>query len=217
MITPTLEVEADLWAQGHVIASLDEVGRGSWAGPVTLCAYVLSPQAQLDQAPYSGVKDSKMLSLPKREALYLPLQEVALSFAFGSASNEEIDHYGMSRCLNLAAHRAIQGLSITPTMFLLDGPHDYIKHPTIPTKPIVKGDASCLSIGCSSVLAKVYRDHLMAEEATRYPEFDFAKNAGYPSPKHKAALKLHGPTPLHRTSWKFMDELGGRILRDTLF
>jgi ribonuclease HII len=198
---PSLAVERDLWADGHeVVVGMDEVGRGAWAGPITVGAAVL-PR---DRRVYK-VRDSKMLTEPERERLFDRLVAWCAAWGVGHATQVECDSLGMSEAQRLAARRAIEALGTEPERVLVDGRWDFVGRPH--TRRIVKGDASCLSIATASILAKVTRDRLMREESDHFPGYDFDRNKGYPCPRHKAALQAWGPTSIHRRSWVFMDHI----------
>ena len=200
---PTLSRERALWGSGHdVVVGVDEVGRGAWAGPISVGAVVL-PR---DRRVYK-VRDSKMLTEAERERLYDRVASWCLAWAVGHASQEECDRLGMSEAQRLAARRAVAGLGVEPDHVLVDGRWDFVGRGPSATTRIVKGDATCLSIAAASILAKVTRDRLMRREAPHYPGYDFELNKGYPCPRHKAALKAWGPTSIHRRSWVFMDHL----------
>jgi len=198
---PTLAVERGLWAEGHeVVVGLDEVGKGAWAGPLTVGAAVLPPDRRVN-----GVRDSKALTEPEREKLYGKVAGWCTAWAVGHASAAECDRLGMSEAQRLAARRALTALGVTPTAVLLDGKWDFVGLGN--TRKIVKGDATCLSISAASVLAKVTRDRIMRGLADHHPCFEFDANKGYPCPRHKLALRGHGPTAIHRMSWAFVDDL----------
>ncbi|MEA3511584.1 MAG: ribonuclease HII [Actinomycetota bacterium] len=198
---PGLAVERELWANGdEIIAGVDEVGRGSWAGPLTVAAAVVPS----DQRIYK-VRDSKMLNEREREALYQRVAQWCVAWGIGHASPEECDRLGMSAAQRLAAQRAIDGLGVTPDRVLVDGKWDFVGSGN--TKMIVGGDATSLTIAAASILAKVTRDRIMREVSPTFPGFDFERNKGYPCPRHRAALAAYGPAPIHRTSWAFMDDL----------
>lgn len=198
---PSLSVERELWADGHdVVVGVDEVGRGAWAGPLTIAAAVLPPDRRVN-----GVRDSKMLSEAERERLYDRVAGWCRAWAVGHASAAECDALGMSEAQRLAARRAIAGLGVTPDAVLLDGKWDFVGLPN--TRRLVKGDARCLSIAAASMLAKVTRDRIMREHASHHPCFEFDANKGYPCPRHKVALRGLGPTAIHRMSWAFVDDL----------
>ena len=206
---PTLAVERRLWAEGReVVVGIDEVGKGAWAGPLTLVAAVLPP----DRRVYR-VRDSKLLTEAEREGLFDRIADWCVAWSAGHASNDECDQLGMSAAQRLAARRALDGLGLEPDAVLVDGKWDFVGNGK--THPLVKGDATCLSIAAASILAKVTRDRLMRAAAADHPYYNFANNKGYPCPRHRAALTTHGPTPLHRRSWAFMDTHGWPHLRIT--
>ena len=204
---PTLAFERRLWADGcEVVVGMDEVGKGAWAGPLTLVAAVLPT----DRRVYR-VRDSKLLTEAEREGLFDRVADWCAAWAVGHASNDECDQLGMSAAQRLAARRALDGLGLEPDAVLVDGRWDFVGNGR--TQTLVKGDATCLSIAAASILAKVTRDRLMRAAAGAYPDYNFDNNKGYPCPRHKAALIAQGPTPLHRRSWAFMDNLGWSHLR----
>lgn len=198
---PGLRVERDLWEQGaELVAGIDEVGRGSWAGPLTLAAVVVPRDRRLYK-----VRDSKMLTEPEREVMYERVTEWAVRVSVAHASQEECDELGMSAAQKLAAQRALAGLGVEVDHVLVDGNWDFVE--TIPTTRIVKGDAVSLSIAAASIVAKVTRDRILRDWDARYPAYGFGANKGYPCPRHKAALAAHGPSAVHRRRWAFMDDL----------
>lgn len=199
---PSLILERELWATGHeVVVGVDEVGRGAWAGPLTVGAAVL-PQ---DRRVYK-VRDSKMLTELERERMFDRVAEWCRAWSVGHATQQECDELGMTAAQKLAAARAIDGLGLgEPHKILVDGHWDFVGRGT--TQRIIKGDATCLSIAAASILAKVTRDRLMREEGPHFPGYDFELNKGYPCPRHKSALRAYGPTSIHRRTWVFMDHL----------
>jgi ribonuclease HII len=200
--SPSLSVERDLWSAGHgVVVGVDEVGRGSWAGPISVGAAVLPK----DRRVYK-VRDSKMLTEAEREVLFDRIAAWCSTWAVGHASQEECDTLGMSAAQKLAARRAIDGLGVRPDRILIDGNWDFAGGGAR-TMRLIKGDARCLSIAAASILAKVTRDRIMRAEAPNYPGYDFEFNKGYPCPRHKAALQWQGPSAIHRRTWVFMDHL----------
>lgn len=210
---PTLRIERELWDRGHrVVVGMDEVGRGAWAGPVSVGAAVLPTDRRVN-----GIRDSKLLSEDERERLFPRITAWCVAWSVGHATNDECDEIGMSGALALAARRALDALGVRPDRVLLDGPVDFIGGdapgggPMV--EPIVSGDARCLSIATASILAKVTRDRLMREISGGCPEFAFESNKGYPAPTHRSALAVHGPTRWHRRSWAFMDDLPGHRRR----
>jgi ribonuclease HII len=208
---PTLRFERLCWEAGdEIVCGIDEVGRGSWAGPVTVAA-VVPPDRHL-----TGVRDSKMLTHAEREHCARRVRDWAVGIGVGHASHHECDEHGMTAALRLAGNRALDQLAaqgFVPDRIVLDGNHDYFRlGPRV--KTIIKGDVSVLSVAAASVVAKVTRDALMAEEAEHFPAYGFESNRGYPAPVHKCALAGYGPSLIHRRSWIFMDYgLWGGVLR----
>jgi ribonuclease HII len=174
--------------------------RGSWAGPLVVGAAVLPRDRRVN-----GVRDSKMLSEARREALFPRVAGWCESWAVGAASQEECDAWGMAEAQRVAAARALDGLGVTPDRVLVDGNWDFVGRGT--TVRVIKGDAACLTIAAASILAKVSRDRQMRIEAEHFPGYDFEFNKGYPCPRHKMALQAYGPTSIHRRSWIFMEAL----------
>jgi ribonuclease HII len=193
--------ERQRWSLGEeTVVGIDEVGRGAWAGPLTVGAVVIPRATRLYK-----VRDSKMLTEPEREAMYGRITAWADAWAVGHASHDECDRLGMSDAQRLATDRAISGLGVRPDHALVDGRWDFVA--TIPTTTIVKGDAHSLSIAAASIIAKVTRDRILRDLATAYPWWWFDANKGYPCPRHKAALQALGPSAIHRRSWAFMAPL----------
>jgi ribonuclease HII len=183
-----------------VVVGVDEVGRGAWAGPLTIGAAVLPKDRRVLK-----VRDSKMLTEAEREALFDRIARWCAAWSVGHASQIECDELGMSEAQRLAARRAIEGLGVAPDRVLVDGKWDFVGGGI--TRRIVKGDAKCLSIAAASILAKVTRDRIMRAEAEHFPGYDFELNKGYPCPRHKVALKAYGPTSIHRRTWVFMESI----------
>jgi len=209
--SPDLKEERRLRAQGYEsVAGLDEVGRGAWAGPLTVGVAVVRPRVQLRSMP-AWLRDSKMLSEARREEIFEAVGTWCQAWSVGHASQAECDQWGMTEALRVAARRALAGLGEPPQAVLVDGPVDLLRHPDDPfegaVRPIVDGDAKCASVAAASVLAKVVRDRLMRQEAEHFPAYAFERNKGYPSPLHQAALRGYGPTAIHRRSWAFVGEL----------
>jgi ribonuclease HII len=199
---PSLSVERDLWAEGHeVVVGVDEVGRGAWAGPISVGAAVL-PR---DRRVYK-IRDSKLLTEAEREILFDRIASWCAAWAVGHATQDECDELGMSAAQKLAASRAMAGLGVEPDQVLIDGNWDFVGGGRR-TRRLIRGDATCLSIAAASILAKVSRDRIMRAEGPHFPGYDFEFNKGYPCPRHKAALQWLGPTAIHRRSWVFMDHL----------
>ncbi|MEX1207065.1 MAG: ribonuclease HII [Acidimicrobiia bacterium] len=198
---PGLTVERSLWESGaSVVVGVDEVGRGAWAGPITVGAVVVPQNRRIYK-----LRDSKMLTEPEREARFERVAAWCEAWAVGHASYEECDDLGMAEAQRLAARRAIEGLGVVPEAVVVDGSWDFVGGPR--TEMVVGGDARCLSVAAASILAKVTRDRLMRIEAEHYPAYGFDSNKGYPEPRHQAALQWYGPSAIHRRSWVFMDSL----------
>lgn len=178
-----------------LFCGVDEAGRGPLAGPVYAAAVILPPQPEI-----AGLNDSKKISEKKREALFPVICETALSYAIGTASVEEIDELNILQATFLAMRRAVEGLSVTPAFALIDGNRTPAGI-AIPCQTVVKGDALSASIAAASILAKVSRDHYLAELDKQYPEYGFAKHKGYGTPAHYAALRTYGMAPVHRRTF----------------
>jgi ribonuclease HII len=209
--TPDLKEERRLRKEGHEwVAGLDEVGRGAWAGPLTIGVAVVRPRVQMRSMP-AWLRDSKQLSEERREEIFEAVGAWCHAWSVGHATAAECDEVGMTEAWRRAARRALTGLSLAPDALIIDGPVDLLRSSDEPfpclARPIVDGDAKCASVAAASVLAKVVRDRMMREEASHYPGYDFELNKGYPSPLHKAALRGYGPTAIHRRSWVFMQDL----------
>jgi ribonuclease HII len=178
-----------------MIAGVDEAGRGPLCGPVYAAAVILDPARPID-----GLADSKKLSEKKREALAPLIRERSLAWAVGVASVEEIDRLNILHASMLAMRRAIEALAVQPLQVLIDGnriPPGLL----MPARAVVGGDALEAAISAASILAKTDRDHEMLRLAEQYPLYGIARHKGYPTPEHLAALRAHGPSPIHRRSF----------------
>jgi len=227
---PTLNREKRLWESGcRFVAGVDEVGRGAWAGPLTVGVVVLA--APPCRTP-AGLRDSKQLVEEARERLFDPLARWCTSWAVGHAGPEECDSLGMTAALRLATRRAFAQVpeDVLPEAVLLDGTFDYVSPVPAPSlfdeedsRPgwtpavhtVIKADAKCSTVAAASVLAKVTRDRLMRADADSYPAFEFDRNKGYPSPTHQRALRGYGLTAIHRRSWVYVDNLPWGLRRKT--
>ena len=178
---------------GHLVAGVDEVGRGPLAGDVVAAAVILT------ESPLEGVTDSKMLTPKRREALAERIRVEAVSWALGRATVAEIDELNILQASLLAMRRAVEALPIQPLLVLVDG-NRLPKWP-YEARAIVKGDLSEPSIGAASILAKVQRDAEMLALHERYPAYGFDRHKGYPTKAHLAALKTAGVSPVHRRSF----------------
>ncbi|MCL6272002.1 ribonuclease HII [Sansalvadorimonas sp. 2012CJ34-2] len=179
----------------EIIAGVDEVGRGPLCGAVVTAAVILD-----SDNPILGLNDSKKLSEKKRNALFDEIQEKALSWSIGRAEVEEIDQINILQATMLAMQRAVAGLSVKPTLVLVDGNRtpDF----GIPARAEVKGDGRIAEISAASILAKVARDREMVELDRQYPGYGIADHKGYPTKAHMEAIKKLGVTPIHRRSFK---------------
>jgi ribonuclease HII len=217
---PDLSAEERLFQGGaRSVAGIDEVGRGAWAGPVSVGVVVITEAT----TPFpAGLRDSKLLSARAREMLAPAVMAWADDWAVGNASPAECDDLGMRSAIALAASRAMEDLRETPDAVIVDGPldllypsslglsaavaeHRWRKNPPATVEAVIKADQTCATVSAASVIAKVARDAHMAALADSYPAFDLDRNAGYPSSTHQTALRGYGLTPLHRRSWKFTD------------
>lgn len=176
------------------IAGVDEAGRGPLAGPVVAAAVILD-----EDRPIAGLADSKKLSAAKRAALFDQIQECALATAIAAATVEEIDRLNIFQATLLAMQRAVAALGVAPTQVLVDG--NACPALSVPVQAVVRGDALVPAISAASILAKVSRDRQMQLLHAEYPVWGFDIHKGYPTPKHLAALALHGASPVHRRSF----------------
>lgn len=196
--------EAEFHARGFAcVAGLDEVGRGPLAGPVVAAAVILPRGCGDDE-----IKDSKLLSPKQREKLAPRIQQYAECWAIGVVEVEEIDRINILRASLLAMAKALDGLKSPPDCLLIDGnqtiPAELLQNCALSSyqKSIVKGDQLCLSIAAASIVAKVARDRMMVDYDRRYPGYGFAAHKGYGSAAHLEALRRHGPSPIHRRSFR---------------
>lgn len=179
---------------GGLVAGVDEAGRGPLAGPVVAAAVILD-----DLHPIRGLRDSKVISPRKREALFDEIRAKALCCSIAEASVEEIDQLNILQATMLAMRRAVEGLRLPPAKVLVDG--NRLPVLRVPGEAIVKGDAKVPAISAASILAKVHRDRLCDALHDAFPSYGFATHKGYPTPEHLAALKQQGATPAHRKSF----------------
>lgn len=204
---PHLRLEKELLRGGlQRLASMDEVGRGALAGPVTVGVVVVT--AKIGRVPL-GLKDSKLLTPIARQSLLPVVRRWAGEFAVGHASPAEIDAIGIIGALRLAGRRALAQLPAPVDAVLLDGNHDYLSEPepvlfsdTPPVFTRIKADLTCAGVAGASVLAKTERDSMLRELAVDYPDYLFDVNKGYGTADHVAALRRHGPCEVHRRSWR---------------
>lgn len=200
-IAPTRSIERELWERGHdVVVGIDEVGRGAWAGPLTVGAAVIPRQRRLN-----GIRDSKMLTERDRERVYDRVAAWCETWGVGHASQTECDELGMTEAQRLATRRALDQLSVIPDAAIVDGSWDFVSPHVAHVERVIKADARCLVVSAASILAKVTRDRIMRDQAEHFPPWSFDTNKGYPCATHLAALQAWGPSTIHRRSWVFMD------------
>ncbi|MBD8659102.1 ribonuclease HII [Frigoribacterium sp. CFBP 8754] len=207
VVDPTLDLERELHAAGATwVIGCDEVGRGAIAGPVAVGLGAV--HLECGEMPV-GLRDSKLLSEKRREALYPTATSWVQAHAVGLADAREVDEIGIVAALGLAGRRALTelheaGVGIMSSVVVLDGNHDYLT-PALSTPPRittrVKADRDCASVAAASVIAKVHRDRMMIAADDEHPGYGWAGNKGYGSTAHYAALTELGPSPLHRLTW----------------
>lgn len=191
---------ASNYFDGVVEAGCDEAGRGCLAGSVYAAAVIFPPGYANDE-----LNDSKQLTDKRRKQLREIIERDALAWAVGIVTPEEIDKINILNASILAMHRALDQLTVRPEAVIVDGnrfkPYNKLPHATI-----VKGDGKYLSIAAASILAKTYRDDYMDKLAEEYPHYDWLGNKGYPTKKHREAIKMHGITPYHRKSFNLLGD-----------
>ena len=187
----------------RLICGVDEAGRGPLAGPVCAAAVILPEHLHL-QIP--GLNGSKKLTDKKRRELFPVIQEQAIAYGIGLASEQEIDEINILQATFLAMRRALEQLTVRPEIALIDGNRE--TDFGLPVKTVVKGDSLSANIAAASVLAKVTRDNIMVELAQQYPEYGFEIHKGYGTKAHYEALRTYGPCPIHRKTFlkKFYGE-----------
>lgn len=178
----------------ELVAGVDEVGRGPLCGPVVTAAVILDPAR-----PILGLNDSKKLSEVRREALFEEICEKALAWCIARAEVEEIDRLNILHATMLAMQRAVEGLSVTPRLALIDG--NRCPQLSVPSAPVIQGDRQVPAIAAASILAKVSRDREMCALDLCYPGYGLAGHKGYPTAAHLEALQRLGPTIIHRRSF----------------
>lgn len=181
-------------------AGCDEAGRGCLAGSVYAAAVILPPDYQNEL-----LNDSKKLTAKKRYALREEIERDAIAWAVGIVTPEEIDKINILNASFLAMHRALDQLKVRPEAVIVDG-NRFKPYQDLPSTTIVKGDGKYLSIAAASILAKTYRDDYMLSLAEEYPQYDWKSNMGYPTKKHRQAIREHGITPYHRKSYNLLGD-----------
>ncbi len=186
--------------EGVIEAGCDEAGRGCLAGDVYAAAVILPPDFENEL-----LNDSKQLTEAQRYRLRNIIEKEAVAWAVGIVTAAEIDKINILRASILAMHRAVDKLKVRPEHLLIDG-NKFSPYPGITHNTVVKGDATYMSIAAASILAKTYRDDYMLAIAKEYPMYDWQNNKGYPTAKHRAAIRAHGTTPHHRMSFNLLGE-----------
>lgn len=196
MQKPNLKHEREHWAKDQLVCGVDEVGRGCLAGPVVAAAVVLKK----NHKRVKNVRDSKTLNENQRREIFNTILESVEDFGVGLVPAGEIDLIGIHVASKLAMAQAIRQLSLTPQKVLVDGMF-VIEEVDLPQEAIIGGDAKCYSISCASIVAKVFRDQVVAGFDNLYPEYGFSSHKGYGTKKHQEALRIFGPTPEHRRTF----------------
>ena len=186
--------------EGLVEAGCDEAGRGCLAGSVYAAAVILPFDYQNEL-----LNDSKKVTSKKRYALREAIEKDAVAWAVGVVTPEEIDRINILNASFLAMHRALDQLKVRPQAIIVDG-NRFKPYQDLPSTTIVKGDGKFLSIAAASILAKTYRDDYMFSLAEEYPQYDWQSNMGYPTQKHRQAIREHGITPYHRKSYNLLGD-----------
>lgn len=186
------------YEQGRVEAGCDEAGRGCLAGSVYAAAVILPPDYQNER-----LNDSKKLTARQRYALRQDIERDAVAWAVGVVTPQEIDQINILNASFLAMHRALDQLQVRPEAIIVDG-NRFKPYRDLPHTTIVKGDGKYLSIAAASILAKTYRDDEMVRLAQEYPDYDWQHNMGYPTRKHREAIRQHGITPYHRRTFNLL-------------
>jgi ribonuclease HII len=205
-MSPTLEHEQRFVAQGyHLIAGIDEVGRGCWAGPVVAAAVILSDVVYHMPNVLAGLNDSKQLSAAQRRALVDTIQRVSVGIGVGMVSAHDIDALGILTATRYAMQQAVMQLPVIPQAIVVDA----VAFPRwpIPQQAIIKGDEQSLSIAAASVIAKVRRDQMLIALDRTYPAYGFAQHKGYGTAQHQQALRQYGLIDQHRRSFRPMVDM----------
>lgn len=186
------------YEQGRVEAGCDEAGRGCLAGSVYAAAVILPPDYHNER-----LNDSKKLTARQRYALRQDIERDAVAWAVGVVTPQEIDQINILNASILAMHRALDQLQVRPEAIIVDG-NRFKPYRDLPHTTIVKGDGKYLSIAAASILAKTYRDDEMVRLAQEYPDYDWQHNMGYPTRKHREAIRQHSITPYHRRTFNLL-------------
>ena len=205
--SPVQDARADAPPHSGLIIGCDEVGRGALAGPVGVGVSVIDIRST--KSVPKGLRDSKMLSEPRREELAPIARAWSLAHAVGYASAAEIDSLGISACLGLAGSRALasllaDGVDVSAATIILDGQWDWLSAAApvpVTVRTRIKADRDCASVAAASVISKVARDRMMIEHAAEHPAYGWERNKGYASEEHRDAIVSLGASPLHRHTW----------------
>lgn len=226
---PGLDVERALGEAGHRwVAGIDEVGRGAWAGPLSVGVVIVDTSREPGGVP-PRLRDSKAIAEARREGVFADVAAWCEDAAVGHATPSECDQLGMTRAWRLAARRALASLEIAPGAAVIDGPYDLLHEPDpsfdLAARPdpacgavavpetvvaLAGADRSCASVAAASVIAKVVRDRIMRAESAHFPPYAFEQNKGYPSARHQIALRGYGLSSIHRRSWSYVAGLPWR-------
>lgn len=205
-ISPDLNFETSLWSNHiHLVAGIDEAGRGAWAGPVVAAAVILPCDNTIEKL-LSNVRDSKQLSPKLREEIAPLIKKYASAWGIGFADNLEIDQWGILPATRMAMMRAVAALGLSPDHLLIDAL--FLPDLATPQTELIKGDQRSLSIAAASILAKTARDAWMVAAHQDYPAYQFDRHKGYGTKLHQARLVENGKCCLHRRSYKPIRELG---------
>jgi len=197
---PSLDRELALCRQGYrVVAGLDEVGRGAWAGPLVACAALLPVESPTLAEELAGIRDSKRLTPTRRSQFHEQISTLALSLGLGVVSSSRLDELGVVAATRLAMTRALDSLSTSPDYLLVDG--FPLAYKGLPHQGIPGGDDLSMSISAASIVAKVERDRMMVALDDVFPGFEFGRHKGYGTARHREALDRLGPSPVHRMSY----------------
>lgn len=186
--------------KGIIECGTDEAGRGCLSGPVTAAAVILPPDFESEL-----LDDSKKLSRKRRYELRTLIEEQALDYHVSHVMMDTIDEINILQASLLAMHRAIDGLKLRPKHIAVDG-NKFNPYPDVASTTVIKGDGKYLHIAAASILAKTYRDDYMAAIALEHPEYGWEQNQGYPTKKHRAAIRKYGTTPYHRMTFKLLPD-----------
>jgi len=212
VVEPRLTLERRLLREHTLVIACDEVGRGALAGPVAVGAAVVDAPRSRKRVP-QGLRDSKLVPELRRHDVAARAASWVAASAVGWASSQEIDEIGIMRALGLASVRALadlrrQGVVVEEAIVILDGNYDYISPAgewALTVRPVIKADRDCASAAAASVIAKVARDDLMTQLHDELPAYEWARNKGYASPDHRAAIREHGISRHHRASWSIAE------------